>query len=313
MRRPPIAVPYHRFLPPATLAALLLLAGCGLFAPAGPTEEEKAVYADEIAAWQKERVEGLRKPDGWLTLAGLDWLREGDNRVGSAPDSEVVLPPTTPPRVGVLRLEDGGVTFHAVPGVKVTHEGEPVRTLALTSDADGEPTVLEVGAVSFFVIARGDRLGVRVRDRESLTLANFEGLEFYPADLAWRLEARFEPYDPPKTIPIATVLGMVEETPSEGALAFEVGGKTYRLDVLPGDEETYFVIFADTTNGRDTYGAGRYLYPLKPGPDGTTVLDFNHAINPPCAFTQFATCPLPPPQNDLPFAVEAGEKTSGEH
>jgi len=309
-----IRSPHRKTTAPAALAVALLLSSCGLLTPPEPTEDEKAAYAEELAAWQKEREEGLRDPDGWLTLAGLDWLRPGDNRVGSAPDSEVVLPPSAPPHVGTIHLVDGTVEFEANPGVPVTSDGDTVAHLRLASDANGaEPTVLRLGAVSFFVIDRGGKLGVRVRDGESATLADFHGLEYYPADLGWKKTARFEPYDPPKRIPITNILGMVEEVPSPGALAFDVGGETYRLDALPEDEESLFVLFADATNGHGTYGAGRYVYPAKPGPDGTTVLDFNHARNPPCAFTEFATCPLPPPQNHLPFAVEAGEKYAGDH
>jgi len=166
-----------------------------------------------------------------------------------------------------------------------------------------------MGSLLINIVKRGDRIGVRVKDSESRTRREFKGLEYFPIDPKWRIEARFEPYQPPKTIPITNVLGMTDEEVSPGALAFEVDSKTYRIDpILEKGETDYFVMIADETTGRETYGAGRYLYVSPPDASGKVVVDFNKTYSPPCAFTNFATCPLPPRQNHLPFRIEAGEK-----
>jgi len=159
------------------------------------------------------------------------------------------------------------------------------------------------------IVKRGDKVGVRVKDTESETRREFKGLEYYPIDPKWRIEARLEPYTPPKAIPITNVLGITEDETSPGALAFEVDGKTYRIDpILEKGETDLFVMIADQTTGKETYGAGRYLYVSPPDANGKVVIDFNKTYSPPCAFTNFATCPLPPQQNHLPFRIDAGEK-----
>ncbi|HKG12516.1 MAG TPA: DUF1684 domain-containing protein, partial [Pyrinomonadaceae bacterium] len=194
-------------------------------------------------------------------------------------------------------------------------EGKPVTSLELKPDTDaGGPTTLKLGTLTFHVIKRGERLGVRVKDSASPERTSFRGLEYFPTDERWRVEARFEPHNPPKTIPITNVLNMEEDTPSPGSLVFDVGGQTYRLDAITEEgEEQFFVIFADATSGKETYGAGRYLYAGPPDSQGRLLIDFNKAYSPPCAFTKYATCPLPPEQNNLPLRVEAGEKFAGHH
>ena len=174
--------------------------------------------------------------------------------------------------------------------------------------------MLKLGTLTFHVIKRGERLGVRVKDSASPERTNFRGLEYFPVDERWRVEARFEPHNPPKSIPIVNVLGMEEDTPSPGTLVFDLNGQTYRLDALTEEgEPQFFVIFADQTSGKETYGAGRYLYAGPPDSAGRLLIDFNEAYSPPCAFTKYATCPLPPEQNKLPVRVEAGEKFAGHH
>lgn len=269
-------------------------------------------YRRQIESWHAERLARLRSEDGWLTLVGLFWLEPGDNTVGSEPGSRVVLPGKAPPRLGSIHLKGGAATLSVLPGVAATHDGKPVTRLALRSDAEDEPTLVQYGSLSLYLIRRGERLGVRVKDAESRTRREFRGIETYPVDPKWRIPAHLEPYDPPKTIPVPNVLGKVDQETSPGALVFEHGGKTYRLDpVLERGTTDLFVIFGDLTNGRETYGAGRFLY-APPPTAGKTVLDFNKAYNPPCVFTPYATCPLPPPGNRLPFRVEAGEKKYGE-
>jgi len=287
-----------------TLGASLALAAMDTAAKPDPD----AAYRQEIEAWRKERFDNLKKEDGWFSLVGLFWLDEGENRFGSDPEGKVVLPEGKAPKVaGVLVRKGEQVEVRAEPAAKLTSGGEPVTTLALASDATGKPTVLEMGPVSFFVIKRGDRIGIRVKDRESAALTAFHGLDNFPIQPAWRIETRFEPYDPPKQVPIPNILGQVANEASPGAVVFDWQGKTYRLDTLGDPKEGLSLIFADQTSGKETYGAGRFL-DTGAVKDGKVVVDFNTAYNPPCAFTAFATCPLPPAQNKLPIAVEAGEK-----
>lgn len=269
---------------------------------------DDTAWRQEVEKFRQERVEGLKEEDGWFTLVGLAWLEEGENRFGSDPEAAVVLPAGKSPKLaGVLVRKGDKVAVRVEPGAKVTSGGKPVKTLDLVSDAEGEPTVLEMGPVSFYVIERGDKVGVRVKDKESDALKSFHGLDTWPIQPAWRIEARFEPYDPPRTIQIPNILGQVSDIPAPGAVVFDREGRTFRLDALGDPKEGLSLIFADQTNGKESYGAGRFL---ETGPvrDGKVVVDFNLAYNPPCAFTSFATCPLPPSQNRLALRVEAGEK-----
>jgi uncharacterized protein (DUF1684 family) len=298
-------------------SVVLLSAACAkVEGPAKPQPATAAVgatYEQELEQWKAKRLASLKSEDGWLSLIGLFWLKEGENRFGSDPTNEIVLPEGKAPRLaGALRLDGGRVTLEARPDAKVTSKGRPVTTLELQSDEGGAPTTLEMGSLSFNVVKRGGRLGLRVRDRENPARAAFKGTDYYPADRKWVVSARFEPYDPPKRVPILNVLDMTTEEISPGALAFEVDGRPYRLEALKEQgSEQFFIIFADQTNKAETYAAGRYLYADPPAADGTVRLDFNRAYSPPCAFTKYATCPLPPPQNRLALRVEAGERYLG--
>ena len=274
------------------------------------TATDDPSYTKAMEKWRADRLEEINGEDGWTTLVGLYWLKEGPNKFGSDPSNEIILPRSSAPRfAGSMRLDNGVVTLEAKPDAGITSEGNAASTLVLQSDDDGKPTVLKLGSLQLFVIKRGEKLGLRVKDKRNPARSHFAGLDYFPVDLKWRLDARFEPYDPPKIIPIVNVLGMVDDMTSPGALVFEVNGKTYRLDpVLEKGSKQLFIIFGDKTTGKETYGAGRYLYADPAGDDGKVVLDFNKAHNPPCAFTKFATCPLPPRQNRLAIRVEAGEK-----
>jgi uncharacterized protein len=293
-----------------SLAALAI--GASTLLAAGPAavtaKPDPEAYRKQIEAWRKERVDGLKQENGWLTLVGLYWLKPGENRFGSDPGNPVILPKGKAPALaGVLVRKGDAVTLRVEPGVKLTADGKPVTApLPLTADSKGKPTLLELGSLSFYVIERGDRLGVRIKDKESPERTGFKGLDNFPLAPQWRVVARFEPYKD-KKIPIANVLGQVMDEPSPGAVVFDWQGKTYRLDALGDPKEGLSLIFGDASNGKSTYGAGRFL-DTDPPKDGKVVVDFNTAYNPPCAFTAFATCPLPPAQNKLPIAVEAGEK-----
>lgn len=291
---------------------VFLLAPAVVLTASGPPASE--TYRLEIEKWRAGRVSRLRAEGGWLAVVGLSWLEPGKNAVGSGPGNRVALPEgKTPSFVGTLDLAGDQVTLHAAPGAGVTHSGETIATLAMSSDAEGEPTVVSIGPVSFYVIRRGARLGVRVKDSQSDARRDFHGIESFPIQSKWRVEARFEPYEPARMIPVPNVLGTTESGESPGALVVQLDGKTYRLDpVLEKGETDLFVIFGDGTNGKETYGGGRFLYAAPPV-NGRTVLDFNKAYNPPCVFTAYATCPLPPPQNKLPVRIDAGEKVYGKH
>jgi len=290
----------------STLALIALISS-------GDAPPADADYRAEIETWRAKRTESLRRADGWLTLAGLFWLKEGENRVGSDPSNRVLLPAAAPKFLGVILVSRGAASVRVSPGAAVTHDGQRVAAMALRTDAQGEPTVLTHGTVSFQVIERGKRLAARVKDSQSPVRLAFHGIDSYPIDRLWRFEARFEPYDPPKQIPIPNVLGTMENEGSPGAVIFDFQGRSYRLDaVTESGTEELFLIFGDQTNGTQTYGAGRFLYADAPS-GGRTVVDFNKAYNPPCAFTPYATCPLPPPQNRLPIRIEAGEKRYGKH
>jgi uncharacterized protein (DUF1684 family) len=274
---------------------------------------ESGDYEKELAEWKAQRLASLKSDDGWLTLIGLFWLEEGENKFGSDPANNIVLPAgKAPPLAGSLWLEGGAVRLESRPDAGITSAGQAVNTLDLRTDAEGTPTAFELGSLSFHVIQRGDKFALRARDREHPARTGFKGIEYYPIDLKWIVNARLEPYDPPKSVPIANVVGMETEEQSPGAVVFDMGGRAYRIDAIrEKGSEQLFLIFADETSGGETYGAGRYLYTSLPDASGRVKVDFNKAFNPPCAYTDYATCPLPPPQNRLALRVEAGEKYAG--
>jgi hypothetical protein len=271
-----------------------------------------AAYVREVEAWRQQRLERLTADGGWLTVAGLFWLKPGANRFGSAATNDIVLPAyAAPPEAGVFTLEAGHVSVEVARGAPVTLGGAPVGRRLLRSDAAGEPDVLALGSLSLQIIDRGGKLGVRLKDLRSEIRRGFKGLRWFPVKPELRVTARFVAHARPTRIDVPSVIGVTEAMPSPGTVEFELGGKTHRLDpVLEEGESRWFFIFRDATSGRSTYGAGRFLYADPPHDhDGTIVLDFNEAYTPPCGFTPFATCPLPPPQNRLSVAIEAGEMT----
>ena len=268
-------------------------------------------HGAEVEAWRQQRYAALRREIGWLTLAGLDWLRPGANRIGTAPEAEIVLP-SGPSLAGTLTLAEGNVRADGTPdGLSIA--GEPVSGIPLASDAEGKPTMLELGALRLCVIERGGRMAVRTWDTEAAARREFEGIDHWAVDPAWRLEARFEP-TPGRTIRVPDVLGIDEDDESPGDVVFELDGVTHRLQALPGgDTGELWLVFGDATNGHETYGGGRFLYTGAPDADGRVTVDFNRAYNPPCVFSRFATCPLPWPANRLPIRVEAGERDWDSH
>ena len=260
----------------------------------------------DVEVWRSQRYAALRRDTGWLTLAGLDWLRPGVNRVGASEDGEIVLP-SGPAEAGTLTLIDDGVRADGKPG-GLSIGGQPVTGVRLEDDRDGEPTLLELGPLRLCVIKRGGRLAIRTWDTAAVARHGFDGIDHWPVHPAWRLTARFEP-TPGRILPVPDVLGTIDEEESPGDVDFEIAGVTHRLEALPGGENgEMWLVFGDETNGEETYGGGRFLYTGAPTADGTVIVDFNRAYNPPCVFSPYATCPLPWPANRLPIRIEAGER-----
>jgi len=289
-------------------------AGCwlgltaGLAAAAGTDD-----YTHEIEAWRTHRVNQLVKPDGWLTLIGLHFLKAGENTVGSAADNSVVLA-KGPAHLGTVFLDkDGRVKAVFNPGLGVQVDGNEELAADLRDDTHGHQSLVSVGTVSFLVIDRGGRKALRVKDSESDRRVHFLGLDYFPIDPSWRIEADWVAFEKPREVPIHNVLGDVAPALILGKAVFQRDGHTYELlPIQEAPDDVLFFVISDQTSGKETYAAARFLY-ASPPENGKVVLDFNRAQNPPCAFTPFATCPLPPKENQLPIAVTAGEKNYRGH
>jgi uncharacterized protein len=282
------------------LVALLLLASF--------TTGDSA-YENEIRQWHEKRIESLKAESGWLNLAGLYWLKKGVNTFGSAEENDILFPAEkSRPFMGEVVLEKDKITLKAKPDAQIFLGDQPVTELDLFPE--GKPVTLKHGSLRWFVIKRGDKYAIRLRDLESEFLKGFTGIERYPVQEKWRVKAQFVPTKG-RTVSITDITGRTEDQVSPGKLVFKIDGKEYSLDAV-GKPENLFLIFADQTNKHETYGSGRFLYSSVES-DGTAWLDFNKAINPPCAFSPYATCPLPPKQNKLALAVAAGEKRYGDH
>ncbi len=327
MPRSPVVSPAGLAVWLAAGLALGLAAGCGGSTDRDhhhqdhPAGSEATMDPGELTtltdAWHAERLERLRAPDGWLSLVGLEALpAAGEATVGSAVGADVVLRADVPPRVGVFHVGADGVRFRPDAGVDV-QAGEPPAPvpaggLDLRDDLAGPPTVLTLGSASWYVITRGDRRFVRVKDRASPVRRDFVGIPRWPVDPAWRVTARLVREGAPRTIAVPNALGQVDHEPCPGILEFTLAGEPCRLLPMGEPDGPLFLVFGDATSGRTSYGGGRFLATEAPDADGTVVLDFNRAINPPCVFTPYATCPLPPEGNVLPVAVTAGEQVPGE-
>ena len=270
-----------------------------------------SAYRATIEQWRAQEEAELKADDGWLTVSGLFWLKQGVNRVGSKTTSDIALP-RGPAELGAFELRDGKTTFRAAPGVAVRLNGKPAGGLMpLKSDTEGKPDRIQFDAFTMFVIHRGDRYGIRLKDTESATRKQFTGLRWFPVKESYRVIAKFVPYQPPKMLAISNVLGETEQEASPGYVVFTLDGQSLRLDPVVEDDQLFF-IFHDLSSGKETYPPGRFLYTDLPK-NGEVVMDFNKAQNPPCAFTAYATCPLPPKQNRLPVRVDAGELNYGQH
>ncbi|WHO94411.1 DUF1684 domain-containing protein [Xanthomonas campestris] len=285
--------------------------GCGREAPPAPAPValDKTFLADN-AAWREARLTELRAPDGWTSLVGLHWLSLKAHYIGRSADSGIRLA-VGPPKMGMVSSERDAVWFVPERGAALTVGGKPLTgKIRFQSDIDPQPTLIgfDDGKGVLSLIHRGDRYALRVKHADAPSRTGFAGLEYWPIDPSWRIQARYVPNNVGKTIPIVDIVGISSEQPNAGAIEFERDGKTYRLEAIGEPGRPMFVVFADRTSGHGSYSAGRFLDLEAPDASGHVVVDFNRAINPPCAFTPFATCPLPPPENRIDLAVSAGEK-----
>lgn len=268
-------------------------------------------YEEEIKQWHQKREADLKKEEGWLNLAGLFWLNEGENTFGSSEQNTIVFPADhSDATLGKFILKNETVSVEIAPGAQVYAGDVPIRTLQLFPYTD-KTAVLKHKSLRWFVIQRGDKFAIRLRDLESPALTGFKGIDLYPTNPAWRVKAKFVP-TPGKKIAITDITGRTSDQDSPGKLVFSVNGREQSLESTGTLTHLHFV-FADQTNKHDTYGGGRFLDAPGPDADGYTYLDFNKATNPPCAFTPYATCPTPPKANKLAIAIPAGEKRYGDH
>ena len=273
-------------------------------------------YMKEIETWRTQRVERLTSEDGWLSLVGLDWLKQGVNKIGSAKDNDIVIA-KAPAHLGSIDWKGDKVSITLAEGSGAMIDGKPLTSAELLDDAHEKPTTISFDSVRFYLIDRaGGKKGLRIKDSAAKTRSGFLGIDYFPIDPSWRIEAKWVAFDPPHILEIPNVIGTIDKMPVPGKAVFEHDGKTFEL--LPvletEDAEELFYMIADKTSGKETYGAARFIYSAMPK-DGKVVIDFNKAYNPPCAFTPFATCPLAPPENRLGVAVKAGEKKyrGGQH
>jgi uncharacterized protein len=309
-------------LHPARIFTAIVLAFIALAASISASQSSathRSAYLRELSKWREDHAAELQKPDGWLALAGLEWLDPGYNSFGSASDNAKHLPASAPPHIGVLHLEGDSVKLNAPAGGFPSGfliDSKPVTEQVLRVDADHDKNDprMTIGTLNFYVIKRGDRFALRIKDAKSAALTGFHGLKWYPPNPRYRVTAKWQPYTPAKTYTIERLVGAPYPAQIPGSAEFELDGKTYRLDPILEDPAVpkLFFVLRDTTSATTTYGACRFLYTALPshGLDipGELVLDFNKLENPPCAYTPFATCPLPPKQNRLPIALPVGER-----
>jgi uncharacterized protein (DUF1684 family) len=308
----------RQFLLAAALVSLAMLSqvlGAAAFENKGAGDQGS--WQRDLLAWRAQRVARLQAPEGWLSLIALGWLKEGDNSFGSAQDSRVQIAGKGPTHIGMVRLEKG--TLRLLPPAEgfpkeLLVDGQPAKEQALRPDDADNPSKLTIGTITIIVIHRDDQFALRVKDLQAPTRTGFHGLHWYAPSATYRVHARWIPYNPPKVLDIPTILGTTTHMPAPGVAEFTLDGRVLRLEPVleePTATELFFIL-RDATSKTTTYGAGRFLYTEFPdhglGQPGEIWLDFNRLFNPPCAFTAYATCPLPPPQNRLSVPIPAGEQ-----
>jgi uncharacterized protein (DUF1684 family) len=293
------------------IAAVVLavsLGGCGRSAKSEPADP----YLADIAKFREAREAALKTDTGWLTIAGLFFLTKPETTFGSDTANDIVLPAGAPARAGTFVLRDGKVAVKASDGVSFALNGKTVTDVDLRSDVPGPPDRIGLQDLTLWVHQSGDRLGIRLRDKNNHLRKEFSGLKWYPVSGAYRVDAQFVPYATPKTLSIPNIIGDVDQMVSPGTAAFTLAGHQMQMVAIsdPDHPKELWFVFRDLTTGKETDPAARFLYTPLPE-NGTVTLDFNRAQNPPCAYNAFATCPLPPQENRMPVRVEAGEKMYG--
>jgi len=302
----------HMKLTDSALAAVLLVcliqATGSLSADTASSAGAEAAHEQQVLQWRAKRDAGLRKENGWLSLVGLEWLKNGSNSICSAAENSVVIT-GGPARWGEIHLSEEGLMFTPDPGAGVLVDGETVSSKRLLADDSDVPTVVSYDILSFHIIFR-ESYGVRISDTRAPTLLNFACVENFDIQHSWLVDGKFITADAGQTIEIGNVLGQLSDMSLVGYFEFEADGKLHRLAAVREDEsESLWFLFADRTSGRETYGAGRFLYSEAMPVNGRLLVDFNKAYNPPCAFNDYSTCPLPPLENRLDLSVTAGEKS----
>ena len=292
-------------------------AGSKIAGSTGKVADAQASWQPDLLAWRAQRTTKLTAPEGWLSLIALGWLKEGDNSFGSAEDSRVPITGKAPAHIAIVRLEKDALRLLPPAGgfpKDLLVDGQPAREQALLADDAEKPSKLTIGTLTIIVIHRDGEFALRIKDLQAPTRVAFHGLRWYAPDAAYRVHARWIPYNPPKVLDIPTVLGTTTHLPAPGVAEFTLDGQLLRLEPVletPKSTELFFIM-RDATSKTTTYGAGRFLYTELPdhgvGQPGEVWLDFNKLENPPCAFTAYATCPLPPPQNRLSVPIPAGEQ-----
>lgn len=301
------------------IALGLSASGCQPSAPTAesPADAEdarqaQAAFAADQQAWRDQRAAELTRPEGWTSLIGLHWLDPGAHYLGSDTDNGIRLA-MGPAHLGMIELKGEGLRFVPEQGVAVTLDGS-LLTAAAVLRADDDPAgasklAFDDGNGVATVIKRSGRHALRVKHAQATSRTGFKGIDYWPAVADWQVAGNFRPHPPGRTLTIANITGTTDDVPNPGAVEFERDGRTYRIEALDEGDGGLFLVFADRTNGHGSYGAGRFLDAAKPDAQGRVMLDFNRAYNPPCAFTPFATCPLPPAENRLDLLIDAGEKS----
>jgi hypothetical protein len=265
-------------------------------------------YEAEIVGFQQQREAALKADTGWLTITGLFFLTRPETTFGSDPLNDIVLPSGAPGRAGTFLLRDGKVSVKAADGVTFQLDGKPIAETNLRPDGEGPPDRISLGDLQLWVHNSGERLSIRMRDKNSRLRTEFAGTSWFPVNPAYRVEGTYTPYDTPKIVEVPNILGDIDKMPIPGIVTFTIDGQEHKLEPVaePGDPQFWF-IFRDLTSQSETYPAARFLYAPAPQ-NGKMILDFNRAVNPPCAYNPYTTCPLPTEQNRLRTRIEAGEK-----
>lgn len=287
----------------STLIFIFLVTACS----ENYIEKGSKEYISTVNQWHQKRVENLKKSDSWLSLAGLFWLEQGENTFGTEKSNKIIFP-NGEPQMGKFILEGDSVKLVISPGVKILVDGTELQQTNLKDDTE-KATLMTYKSLLWYIIKRDDKIGIRLKDSENEILKNFTGIPRFPVNSDWKFEAEWIAYNPVKIIEIPNILGQIEKDTCYGKIVFKKDGKEYILE--PQGKDELFIVYADETNGEETYGAGRFLYASRK--DNKVELDFNKSYNPPCSFTKYATCPLPPDQNRLKLKVTAGERFEGHH